>query len=291
VTGYTSVRANIGKTQNDGIEITLNTFNIDRGDFRWETDFVFTRNREKIVELADGNQDDIENEWFIGYPIRSFYTFVYDGIWQESDSALIDFYNSTGNNDFAPGKIRVKDIDGNDTINDADQTVVGHNVPKFSGGFNSRLYYKGFELSFFIFFRVGQGVYSRDGHYFPMTARYATPFNVHYYKPMGTAEENADADHPAPTNLRDRYETALWYREASFLKVRNITLSYNVPSSLLSRVSIKSLLISVQAFNPFLFTDYPFLDPEAYKTLKREEINTPGGTSGKGWTIGLKLGF
>lgn len=288
VTGYDHVRANVGKTRNEGIEIALYTFNVDRGDFRWETDFTFTRNREQILELAEGAEDDIANGWFIGEPINSYYTYVYDGIWQESDQEMIDFYNETGNNGFAPGKIRVKDIDGNDTINTNDRTVVGHNVPKFSGGLTNRFYYKGFELSFFIFFRVGHGIYSRDGHYFPMTARYATPFLVDYYLPMGTEEENADAVHPAPANIRDRYESAMWYREASFLKVRHITLSYDVPRSLLSKLSIKSLRLSVQAFNPLLITDYPFLDPEAQAS---DTNRTPPGSSGKGWTFSMRLGF
>jgi TonB-linked SusC/RagA family outer membrane protein len=288
ITGYTTIRANVGKTRNEGIEISLNTFNVDRSNFRWETDFTFFANKEKILELAEGAEDDILNQFFIGEPIKSYYTYVFDGIWQKSDSTLIDFYNSTGNNGFAPGKIRVKDIDGNDTINSDDQTVVGHNVPKFSGGFTNRFYYKGFELSFFLFFRVGYGIYSRDGHYFNMTARYATPFKVNYYLPMGTEEENADAEHPAPANIRDRYENAMWYRKASFLKVRNITLSYNVPKSILTKVKIESLQLSVQAFNPFLFTDYPYLDPEA----QDEDTNkTPPGTSGKGWTFGIKVGF
>lgn len=288
VTGYSQVRANVGKTRNEGIEIALYTYNVDRGDFRWETDFTFTTNREQILELAEGAEDDIANEWFIGEPINSYYTYVYDGIWQESDIEEIEFYNSTGNNGFAPGKIRIKDVDGNDTINTADRAVVGHNVPRFSGGLTNRLYYKGFEFSFFIYFRVGHGIYSRDGHYFTMTSRYATPFLVNYYKPLGTAEENADAVHPAPANTRDRYESALWYREASFLKLRHVTLSYNFPQSVLSRIRLKSLKLSVQAFNPLLITDYPFLDPEA----QASNVNrTPPGSSDKGWTFSLKVGF
>jgi len=179
-------------------------------------------------------------------------------------------------------------VDGNDTINTADRTVVGHNVPKFSGGLTNRLYFKGFELSFFIYFRVGHGIYSRDGHYFPMTARYATPFLVDYYLPMGTEEENADAVHPAPANIRDRYESAMWYREASFLKLRHVTLSYDFPPSLLSRIKLKSLRLSVQAFNPLLITDYPYLDPEAQAS---DTNRIPPGSSDKGWTFSIRVGF
>jgi TonB-linked SusC/RagA family outer membrane protein len=288
VTGYTQVRANVGKTRNEGIEITLNTFNIDRGGFRWETDFNFTHNKEQILELAEGAEDDIDNGWFIGQPVRSYYTYAFDGIWQVKDSTLIAFYNSTGNNGFKPGTIRVKDVDGNDTINANDRTVVGHNVPKFSGGLTNRLYYKGFELSFFVFFRVGHGIYSRDSHYFTMSDRYATPFLVDYYLPMGTPEENADAVHPAPANTRDRYETAMWYREASFLKLRYVTLSYDVPKSLLSKVNIQSLKLSVQAYNPLLITDYPYLDPESQNSNTNY---TPSGVSDKGWTFSVRIGF
>jgi len=288
VTGYDHVRANVGKTRNEGIEISLYTFNVDRGGFRWETDFTFTKNKEQILELAEGAEDDLANGWFIGEPINSYYAYEYDGIWQKKDSALIDFYNSTGNNGFAPGKIRVKDVDGNDTIDTNDRTIVGHNVPKFSGGITNRLSYKGFELSFFFFFRVGHGIYSRDGHYYQMTSRYATPFLVDYYKPMGTEAENADAVHPAPANIRDKYETAMYYREASFLKLRHITLSYDVPSSVVNRLKISSLRLSVQAFNPLLVTDYPFLDPEAQASNIN---NTPPGTSDKGWTFSIKVGF
>lgn len=295
ITGFSIVRSNIGKTRNEGIEITLNSVNVNTRGFKWETDFTFSKNKEQIVELADGSQDDIINGLFIGYPIRpasvsvdAYYNYEYDGIWQVKDSAMIDFYNKTGNNGFAPGKIRVKDVDGNDTINTFDRKVIGSPVPKFTGGLTNRFSYKGFELSAFFYFRVGHTIYSRDGHYFPMTSRYATPFIVDYYKPMGTEEENADAVHPAPANTRDKYERALWPREASFFKVRHITLSYDLPNAMLSKVKIKSLRLSVQAFNPFLLTDYPYLDPEAQAGNVN---NIPPGGSDRGWIFSLKLGL
>ncbi|MFO7656574.1 MAG: TonB-dependent receptor [Bacteroidales bacterium] len=288
VTGYTKIRANVGETRNQGIEISLTSFNVVKGNFRWETDFNFAMNKEEIVKLAEGAGDDINSGWFIGYPKNSYRAYEYDGIWQVKDSAMIAFYNKTGNNDFKPGKIRVKDVDGNDTIDFNDETVVGHQVPKFSGGLTNRLYFKGFELSFFLYFRVGHGIYSRDGHYFPMDPRYSTPFLSNYYLPMGTEEENAAADHPAPATTRDKYESAMWFRKASFLKLRHITLAYNIPNSVISKVHIKSLKVSVQVYNPILITDYPYLDPEAQSGDKN---NIPSGVSDKGCTFSLKVGF
>ncbi|MBN2174690.1 MAG: TonB-dependent receptor [Bacteroidales bacterium] len=286
VNGTTSIRSNIGKTKNEGVEVTLNTFNMDRGNFRWETDFTFMANREEIVELADGVLEDIVNNWYVGEPIGSWRTYEFDGIWQIKDSALMNLYNTNGSNGFEVGRIRPKDVDGNDTINADDLTLTGNNVPKFSCGLTNYFSYKGFELSFFIFARVGHSIYSRDGHYFPMSVTGATPFKVNYYKPLATEEENADADHPAPTNGRDPYETAMYVREASFLKVRNITLSYNVPQRLLSRANIESLKFSVQLINPLLLTKYPYLDPEAQNSTI---IRTPAGISSKGVTFGIKL--
>jgi hypothetical protein len=290
VNGQTSIRANVGKTRNEGIEITLNTFNINRNNFRWETDFTFMANREQIVELAEGAEDDITNRWFIGEPIRSWYTYEYDGIWQLKDSVLMEHYNETGRNGFEYGQIRPKDVDGNDTINTGDQTVTGNNVPKYSIGFTNRFYYKGFELSFFIFARVGHNIYSRDGHYYPMSTRGSTRFLPNYYKPLATAEENANVDHPAPTQARDNYESALYVRQASFLKVRHITLSYNLPQDLLNRVKIQSLRLSLQVINPILITKYPFLDPEAQRD-DNSQIRTPYGISPRGVTFSVRIGL
>jgi TonB-linked SusC/RagA family outer membrane protein len=294
VTGYSVVRANIGKVRNRGIEISLSSVNMNTsGGFKWETDFVFSRNKEEIVELAE-DQDDLVNGWFIGYPINSWFTYKYDGIWQIKDSALMAMYNRNSNKTFVPGNIRVADVDGNDTINTNDRTVVGHNVPKFTGGLTNRFSYKGFELSFFLYFRVGQGIYNRDTHYSQLEGRYNYRFDYHYYSPTATEEENASADHPVPSAARDQYETAIWYKDASFAKIRHITLTYSFPQSLLSRVKIANLSVYVMATNPFLFTNYKFLDPEAQGTFDTnlnqfEDKYVPSGISQKGWVFGIRI--
>jgi hypothetical protein len=80
----------------------------------------------------------------------------------------------------------------------------------------------------------------------------------------------------------------MWYREASFMKLRYINLSYDLPQSVVSKLRINSLKLSVQAFNPLMITNYPYLDPEA----QAENVNnTPPGTSDKGWTFSIKVGF
>ncbi len=297
VTGYSITRANIGKVNNKGLEITLNTINISNpGGFRWETDLTFSFNREKVVEIYGDNVDDINNNLFIGYPIGSYYNYVYDGILQDTpeDSVWIAKYNASGSF-FETGEIKVKDIDGNDTINGFDREVVGSNVPDFTGGISNRVAYKGFELSFFVYFRVGQGIYNRarvpalDGRYMA--------WDVKYYNPLDPDRRNAT--HQQPRDGQIDFQNALWYKEASFLKVRNITLSYNLPKSIISKVKMNSLQVYVMATNPFLFTNYDYMDPEAQGRYvntgwNRNQVDPVQGISGistKGLVLGVRAGF
>ena len=99
MTGYTQILTNIGKTQNKGLEITLSTTNIQTKDFTWKTDFTFSTNRSKIVELADGKVDDPTNGWFIGKPMDEIWTYKYDRLWQDTpeDRKLLAVYKAKGN--------------------------------------------------------------------------------------------------------------------------------------------------------------------------------------------------
>ncbi|WP_373193836.1 SusC/RagA family TonB-linked outer membrane protein, partial [Phocaeicola vulgatus] len=94
MTGYTQILTNVGKTQNKGLEITLSTTNIQTEDFTWKTDFTFSTNRSKIVELADGKVDDPTNGWFIGKPMDEIWTYKYDRLWQDTpeDRRMLAIY-------------------------------------------------------------------------------------------------------------------------------------------------------------------------------------------------------
>ena len=297
VTGYSITRANIGKVNNKGIEISLNTVNINSsGGFTWETDLTFTASKEEIVEIYGTNTDDITNNLFIGYPIGSYYDFKYEGILQDTpeDSAWIEKFNGNGGS-FEVGEIKVADSDGNDTINNFDKIVVGSNVPKFTGGITNRIAYKGFELSAFVYFRIGQGIYNRarvpqlDGRYMA--------WDVYYYNPLDP--NRANATHQQPRDGQIDYQGALWYKEASFAKVRNISLSYTIPKKIVSRAKINSLQVYVMATNPFLFTNYDFMDPEAQGAYRTTGVNQNtlnpivniAGISTKGLVFGVKVGF
>ncbi|UCH15106.1 MAG: TonB-dependent receptor, partial [Bacteroidales bacterium] len=234
VNGANHVYFNIGKTRNKGIEIMLSTVNVSTKDFSWRTDFTFSKNVNEIVELYGGKNDDIANRWFIGEPISVNYGYEYDGIWQPEDTALFRQYYGDGTYNRI-GQIRIKDLDtvgGEYVFNSFDQRIRGSAYPDFISGMTNYITYKGFELSFFLYARVGQ------------TIGKATPLLFGRYHDVAVdywTETNTSAMYPRPKGgLQDAYMSSLGYQKGSFLKVRNISLKYSLPKSLLSKVQMSN---------------------------------------------------
>lgn len=259
--GFGQITENIGRTRNTGIEISLNAKVLDNRDgLSWSTDWIFTKNKEAILELANGKVNDIGNKWFIGQPVATHYDFKKIGIWQNTPEDLekIKGYNANGST-FAPGEIKLEDIDGNGRINQDDRVILGSAVPKWSGSFSSTFAYKGVDLSFMLFARMGQklndGFDLQDGLY---EGRFNW-LNVNYWTP-----ENPSNDYPRPRNGRQvpLNSTALNYHDASFVRVRQISLGYTLPKTVLNAMRMSQLRIYVTALNPFLFTKYMGSDPE-----------------------------
>ena len=275
VNGSDKVLFNIGKTNNKGIEILLSTINISKNTYSWRTDITFSRNKNKIIELYDAQNDDIANLWFIGEPIKVNYGYLYDGIWQDTPDETVE-REAYGSLYPFPGTIRVQDIDtagGENRINAYDMTVRGTEYPDFIAGITNYITYKGFELSFFIYSRVGQTI----GKAVPnLYARYHD-IDVDYWTPTNTG-----AEYPRPnfgTGITDPFMSTLSYQKGSFLKVRNISLSYNLPAAILSKVNISKLAIRVQWLNPILITEAVNTDPDA------------GNNATKSFVIGINAGF
>ncbi|WP_154857096.1 SusC/RagA family TonB-linked outer membrane protein [Cyclobacterium xiamenense] len=257
-TGFGGFITNIGKTQNRGIELTLNTINVDRGGFRWSTDFIFNRNREEILELADG--DDIGAGRFIGEPLTVFFDWNKVGIWQldEADEAAV--YSDQ------PGIIKVEDINNDGQINADDRQILGSAVPDFSGGITNRFSYKGIDFSFFVFGRFGSMIRSdfHTGGFNALAGRYNN-LNVDYWTP-----DNPTNDYPRPNVNQEfpKYSTSLRYFNGTFLKVRNINLGYTFPASIVENLKMSSLRIYTSIQQPFIFSEYRSrhagIDPETF---------------------------
>jgi len=252
--GFTSSWDNVGKTRNSGVELLLSTINIDRPTgIRWSSDITFGANREEIRELVTGDRD-LANNWFVGYPINSFYDYEKIGIWQLGEEDL------AAANQQRPGDIRVRDQDGNGVITPEDRIIIGSTVPAFNLGFNNRVSYRAFELNFFWFARVGQTIISEAADSFKIDGLENGPM-VDYWTP-----ENPTNEYPRPdagtSRSSTRYYSTLRYVDGSFLKLRDITLAYNVPAPIANRMFASRLRVYATAKNYFVLSNMGPYDPE-----------------------------
>ncbi|HEX2629279.1 MAG TPA: SusC/RagA family TonB-linked outer membrane protein, partial [Chitinophagaceae bacterium] len=250
VSGYVQKFENIGKTQNKGVEVTLSTVNIDKGDFTWSTDLNWARNKEEITDLLGTKNDIIGSKLFIGQPLQVFYQYEDAGIWGSSAKDLQDMaaFNANGHK-FYPGMVRVVDQDGDHKINGNDLVIRGTARPKWTGGITNSFRYKNWTLSSFIYARVGQTYF---GGY---------PNSYGGANPNGRVENDVwswttgTGKWPVPiigANV-DNITAAMQYHDGTFFAVRNISLTWDVPSAWLKRLSMKNAQLNVQILNPFIF--------------------------------------
>jgi len=256
--GGLTILNNIGKTENSGFEISFRTVNIQSNNFTWSSNITYTRNKERIVYLPNGN--DIANSLIIGSPVNSFWDYQKIGIWQTADATAATGFG------YKPGNIRVLDVSGPGGIPDGkitavdDRMVVGTTVPLYSAGFSNDFKYKSFDLNVFVNARVGQTFVSNYANKFEPNA-IENGAVVDYWTP-----ENPTNSYPQPDSKISRatmpFATTLGYKDGSFLKIRNITLGYTLPSGLAKSLHVTSLRWYVSAKNYFTFSKVKDYDPE-----------------------------
>jgi hypothetical protein len=256
-TGFGGFTTNIGETQNRGIELSLSTLNIEKGDFVWQTDFIFTRNREEILSLPNG--DDIAAGRFIGQPLTVFFDYKKLGIWQTDEKDEAAVYSDV------PGTIKVQDTNGDGRINAEDRVILGSTVPDFSLGMTNRFNFKSFDFSFFIFGRFGSMINSEfhTNHNY-LAGRYNN-LDVDYWTPT-----NPTNLYPRPNQNQEfpKYNNSLRYYDGTFVKVRNINLGYTFGAGVLDKIGLSSLRLYTSIQNPFIFAEYRSvhkgIDPEVF---------------------------
>nr|WP_026308548.1 TonB-dependent receptor [Spirosoma spitsbergense] len=247
-TGFNDVTRNIGQTQNQGLEVSLSSVNVNtRGGFKWSTDVTFTKNNEKIVSLFNGPIDDVGNKRFIGYPLTEFYDYKKAGIWQTSEADAAKSYQSV------VGQIKVQDTNGDGKITADDRVFLGSDIPTWSGGITNRFSYKGFDLSVFVYARIGQTILSgfhRDVN--QLAGRYQQ-IKVDYWTPNNPTNEfprpNANQEFPV-------YNSAIVYFDGSFVKIRNINFGYTFPEVIANKLRLQSLRLFSSIQQPFIFSSY-----------------------------------
>lgn len=261
--GSGTTKANVGSISNKGVEISLITRNIKTENISWETSFTFTKNTNALESVYNQSEvDDIGNGFFIGQALNPYYNYVFDGVWQADEAVEAASYG------MKEGEAKPKDInkDGKITASD-DRVILGTNQPDWSGGITSNLRVGNFDLS--ISAITSQGVLALSNFHdnFADTAdrgRQKLAFDS-YYVPANGAGLPVQASN---TNPRPRGEGAYWgtnfafYKDASFVKVKNIAFGYTLNNNTLDKLKIKSCRIYANILNPFVFTDYDGWDPE-----------------------------
>ncbi len=268
--GVGSYTANIGETQNKGFELSLNGLILDNPNgVTWSAGFNLYSNKNKLTALASGQQEDEANWWFVGKPINVIYDYNRLGLWQEGDPYL-DILEPGGN----VGMIKVEytgdyNEDGTPTraIGPDDRQVLDVN-PDFQGGFNTNVNYKNFDLGIVGGFQSGgiliSTLYGSTGYLNMLNGRRGN-VDVDYWTP-----ENTDARYPKPGGITSgdnpKYGSTLSYFDASYVKIRTITLGYTFNQDFIKKVGIDKLRLYTTVQNAFvLYSPYhkeTGLDPE-----------------------------
>ena len=260
----TTTYTNAGKVRNQGIEMSLHTINLT-GELGWETNLTATYNKNKIKDL---NSDvpyyinQINNSYVTmlakDYPINVFYGYVTDGIFQNQSEVNTHAVQPGAE----PGDIRFRDLNNDGVINDSDRTVIGNPNPSWLFSMNNRLSYKGFELSVFLQGIAGNKIYNANNiDNTGMAAAYNQTTDVlKRWQGEGTSNSMPRAVFGDPnqnTRVSDRF-----VENGSYLRLKNITLSYTFPKQWLQKAQIENARLSLSCENVATITGYSGFDPE-----------------------------
>lgn len=245
--GYNSILDNIGKTRNTGIELGLNSVNIQNKNFRWSTSFNFSLNRDKIIELRGDGKDDITNKWFIGQPVRVYYDYNVIGTWQENDN----FLNKDGKEIQAsakPGHAKLEDVNSDGIINAKDMKIIGSKAPSFTMSMGNSLTYKDFTFSFLLNGVFGATKEMIDYNFDRWSSKYNYISGMDYWTPKN------------PTNAMTSpgyipYGKHSFYKKMNYLRIKNLTLGYNLPKTLLNPIGIAALNVNLSVNNLYTFSN------------------------------------
>lgn len=250
--GYNRIWDNIGQTRNKGVEIALNSVNIDHKDFQWTSNVNFFMNRDKIVDLRGDKIDDIDNKWFIGKPLRVIYDYNMVGIWKQGDE--FTYVDADGIEQeiqvgATPGAAKLEDADGNGYIDEGDRKIIGSKRPSFTGSIGNKLSYKNFYLSALV--NGVFGVWSEDNLANIGSWTFGITNYVHganYWTP-----ENQDADIVSPGYVNNYGHG--YYKQVSFVQVKNITLGHRFGPEIARKVGLSAIDVNVSVNNLHTFSN------------------------------------
>lgn len=295
--GFGTAMLNIGKLRNKGLEITLETTNIQTKGFMWTSSFNIAFNQNKIVSLTEGKGQMYSTvNWDNGYKgayayiskigdaAGRIYGYVYDGTYKEADFDIT--YNDSGkkiytlkdgvayiNKSVEPGDPKFKNIDGSEDckITATDKTAIGNGQPKHTGGFTNNFTLGNWDLNVFLQWSYGNDILNANRMFFENgNARNRNMFAS--YTDRWTPE-NPESNMPRAKANNSKEYSSLYVEDGSFLKLKNLSLGYNFPIQKLAKANISQLRLYLSAENVATWTKYSGSDPEV---STRNGVLTPG---------------
>ncbi len=311
ISGFTTVISNIGKVENKGFEISLNSVNVRSTDFTWTTNVNFSRNRNTALRLGRDNlpitsytlgnysMQRIE----VGKPLSYFFGYKLGGIFKDQQDVdahpEMRLKNTAGQLLGAPGDSKIVDLNGDGVITPDDRTEIGDPNPDFTYGISNRLSYKAFDLDVLL-----QGVQGNDILFF---SSLYTGSNTLVWNQLTESVENrwkspsepgngiyARAEGPTAAIGNAETRADRFTRDGSYLRIRNVTLGYTVSSTLLKKIRFSSLRIYASAQNLHTFSKYIGYDPDV--SVNGESVTLPGIDFGtyplaRTLTFGVNIGL
>jgi TonB-linked SusC/RagA family outer membrane protein len=274
LSGFGSVRTNIGQVDNQGVEASITGVIIEpktANGIRWEATANLWMNRNKVVALtgvdADGNgieDDDLGNRWFIGKPIGAIYDYRVDGIVQTGDAEYMTKYGAK------PGDLKILDINGtkrddglpDGKINSFDRTIVGYVQPRYSWSFANTVSYKNWQFYFNFNAITGGG---SENYYNSPNSTYNLSTFGNNQQQNWLNKEYWTPETPSNTFARPNYSNPYGYsypHARTFIRLQDVSLQYALNAKQIEKLKIKGLKFYVSAKNPIVFTDWLGLDPE-----------------------------
>ncbi|WP_372931890.1 SusC/RagA family TonB-linked outer membrane protein [Mariniphaga sediminis] len=255
--GYQSSLTNVGILDNSGIELTINTVNVNTYNFQWTTSFNFTYNHNNVVELYDG-KTDINKSIFIGHSLGEYYLLESDGIWQMNESSEAAIYNAQ------PGDRKIKDLTPDNQINSDDRTFCGQSTPKYYGGMSNTFKYKGLDLVVFINYAGGYYINNSMLRFFNSYNTWGNS-SVDYYNNYWK-EERPSNKYPAPrigSSYSNGDGTNANLEDGTFIRIKNLELGYTLPHRWTDNIKATSIRGFISVQNLYTFTKYSGYDVEA----------------------------
>jgi hypothetical protein len=306
-TGFSSIIDNVGSIENKGFEFTISGDPMV-GKLRWNSSLNISTNKNKVLDLGENDRIGYRttkggysvNTPFMylveGEPFGQIYGFKYLGVWGTDKASEAAAWGQL------PGDPHYQDVNGDGEINIEDLTVIGNSFPDFIYGWSNRFTYGSFDLSFLIQGSEGNDLFNMGRIRLESPGEGSSARLLDRWTPT-----NQDTDVPGFIDEKTREDAALeshvnvpdqrrsrWVEDASYIRLKNIMLGYNLPPSLIRKANIKNLRVFVSATNLVTITDYTGYDPEtsAYNTNDAQiGVDFSNYPQSKFYNIGLNLSF